>query len=60
MLTIGQFISFAVFMIAMYPVFKVDGWADHKFGHPYWALSLIAIVSTVGLVIAFFYERREK
>ena len=48
MLTIGQFISFAVFMVAMYPVFKVGGWADHKFGHPYWALSLIAIVSTVG------------
>ena len=60
MLTIGEFVIFAVTMIAMYPVLKVDGWADQTFGHPYWALSLIAIISTLGLVIAFFYERREK
>jgi hypothetical protein len=57
--TIGEFAIFAVFMIAMYPVSKVGGWADQTFG-PYWALSLIVAVSAVGLAIAFLYERRQK
>jgi hypothetical protein len=59
MLTIGEFAVFALTMIAMYPVFKVDGWADNNL-EPNWALSLIVIASTVGLIIAFFHKRREK
>ena len=59
MLTIGEFVIFAVFMILMYPVFKVDGWADQNL-EPNWALSLIVVASTAGLIIAFYHKRREK
>ncbi|MGE0853578.1 MAG: hypothetical protein AB7O44_28860 [Hyphomicrobiaceae bacterium] len=57
--TAVQFAIFALIMTMMYPVFKVGGWADHTFG-PYWPLSLIVVISTVGLAIAFVHERRQK
>jgi hypothetical protein len=55
----GEFAVFVLIMIVMFPVFNVDGWADKTFG-PYWPLCLIVVVSTVGLVIAYFYERRKE
>ena len=59
MLTIGQFAIFAAIMITMYPLLKVGGWADKTIGTD-WPLCLIVIVAAVGLVIAFFYERRQQ
>jgi hypothetical protein len=57
--TVGEFAVFILIMIAMFPVLNVDGWADKTFG-PYWPLCLIVIVSTVGLMIVFFHERRKE